>query len=199
MQASDMEQKRNTNLVKIIAKYLLILGHINYNRIEYNKEVNDVKRKIIYEKKTYHLYKLISNTLYKDTYDDINDTFKTSTLDLIIEDGKYNKYKNLTYIYNYLETRYVNISSNNNNYLENIISSINNKLNDDNMKFNNENKTAQYIFRDNIDNIRYPDAYEDEQEILNIANNVSTFDFGSTYIFNMLLLILYYYLIVKKT
>jgi CRISPR/Cas system-associated exonuclease Cas4 (RecB family) len=194
-----MEEKRNTNLVKIIGKYLLILGHINANRNEFNNEKDEAKRKIIYEKKTYHLYKLISNTLYKDTYDDINDTFKTSTLDLIIEDEKYNKYKNLTYIYNYLETRYVNISSNNNNYLENIISSINNKLNDDNMKFNNENKTAQYIFRDNIDNIRNPDAYEDEQEILNIANNVSTFDFGSTYIFNMLLLIIYYYLIVKKT
>ena len=197
-QASDMEEKRNTNLIKIIAKYLLILGHINANRNEYNNEKDEAKRKIIYEKKTYNLYKLISNTLYKDTYDDINDTFKTSTLDLIINDEKYNKYKNLTYIYNYLETKYVNISSNNNNYLENIINSINNKLNNDNKNFNNENKTAQYIFRDNIDNIKNPDAYDDEQEILNIANNVSTFDFGSTYIFNMLLLILYYYLIVKK-
>ena len=92
----------------------------------------------------------------------------------------------------------MNISSNNNNYLENIIKSINNKLNEDNKKFNNENKSAQYIFRDYIDKIRDPDAYENEQEILNIANNVSTFDFGSSYIFNMLLLILYYYLIVKK-
>ena len=119
------------------------------------------------------LYKLISNTLYKDTYDDINDTFKTSTLDLIIEDEKYSKYKNVTYIYNYLETKYVNISSNNNNYLENIINSINNKLNDDNKNFNNENKSAQYIFRNNIDKIRNPDAYDNEQEILNIANNVS--------------------------
>jgi len=198
MQASDIEKKQDTNLMKIIAKYLLILGHINANRNEYNNEKDEAKRKIIYEKKTYNLYKLISNTLFNDTYDDINDTFKTSTLDLIIEDDKYNKYKNLTYIYNYLETRYVNISSNNNNYLENIIKSINNKLNEDNKKFNNENKSAQYIFRDYIDKIRDPDAYANEQEILNIANNVSTFDFGSSYIFNMLLLILYYYLIVKK-
>ena len=197
-QASDMGEKRDKNLIKIIAKFLLILGHINANRNEYNNEKDNAKRKIIYEKKTYHLYKLISNTLYKDTYDDINDTFKTSRLDLIIEDGKYSEYKNLTYIYNYLETKYVNISSNNNNYLENIINSINNKLNDDNKNFNNENKSAQYIFRDNIDKIKNPDAYDNEQEILNIANNVSTFDFGSTYIFNMLLLILYYYLIVKK-
>lgn len=198
MQASDIEKKQDTNLMKIIAKYLLILGHINANRNEYNNEKDEAKRKIIYEKKTYNLYKLISNTLFNDTYDDINDTFKTSILDLIIEDDKYNKYKNLTYIYNYLETRYVNISSNNNNYLENIIKSINNKLNEDNKKFNNENKSAQYIFRDYIDKIRDPDAYANEQEILNIANNVSTFDFGSSYIFNMLLLILYYYLIVKK-
>ena len=34
-QASDIEKKQNKNLIKIIAKYLLILGHINYNRIEY--------------------------------------------------------------------------------------------------------------------------------------------------------------------
>jgi hypothetical protein len=198
-QQSDMEKKRDNNLIKIIGKYLLILGHINANRIEYyDKKINETRRKIIYERKTYHLYKLISNTLYKDTYDDINDTFKTSTTDLVIEDEKYSKYKNLTYIYNYLETKYVNISSNNNNYLENIINSINNKINDDNKKFNDETKSAQYIFRDNIDKIRYPDAYDNEEEILNIANNISTFDFGSSYIFNMLILILYYYLIVKK-
>lgn len=198
-QQSDMEKKRDNNLIKIIGKYLLILGHINANRIEYyDKKINETRRKIIYERKTYHLYKLISNTLYKDTYDDINDTFKTSTTDLVIEDEKYSKYKNLTYIYNYLETKYVNISSNNNNYLENIINSINNKINDDNKKFNDETKSAQYIFRDNIDKIRYPSAYDNEEEILNIANNISTFDFGSSYIFNMLILILYYYLIVKK-
>ena len=198
-QQSDMEKKRDNNLIKIIGKYLLILGHINANRIEYyDKKINETRRKIIYERKTYHLYKLISNTLYKDTYDDINDTFKTSTTDLVIEDEKYSKYKNLTYIYNYLETKYVNISSNNNNYLENIINSINNKINDDNKKFNDETKSAQYIFRDNIDKISYPDAYDNEEEILNIANNISTFDFGSSYIFNMLILILYYYLIVKK-
>jgi hypothetical protein len=198
-QQSDMEKKRDNNLIKIIGKYLLILGHINANRIEYyDKKINEARRKIIYERKTYHLYKLISNTLYKDTYDDINDTFKTSTSDLVIEDEKYSKYKNLTYIYNYLETKYVNISSNNNNYLENIINTINNKINDDNKKFNDETKSAQYIFRDNIDKISHPDAYDNEEEILNIANNISTFDFGSSYIFNMLILILYYYLIVKK-
>ena len=198
-QQSDMEKKRDNNLIKIIGKYLLILGHINANRIEYyDKKINEARRKIIYERKTYHLYKLISNTLYKDTYDDINDTFKTSTTDLVIEDENYSKYKNLTYIYNFLETKYVNISSNNNNYLENIINSINNKINDDNKKFNDETKSAQYIFRNNIDKIRNPDAYDNEEEILNIANNISTFDFGSSYIFNMLLLILYYYLIIKK-
>ena len=198
-QDSDMEKKRDNNLIKIIAKYLLILGHINYNRIEYNNEKDKGKRKIIYEKKTYNLYKLISNTLYKDTYDNINDTFKTSvSQNLLIEDEKYSEYKNLTYIYNYLETKYINISSNNNNYLENIIKSINNKLNDDNKRFNNENKNAQYIFRDNIDRIDNPDPCDNEQEILNIANNISTIDFGCTYIFNMLLLILYYYLIIKK-
>ena len=58
MQASDIEEKRNTNLIKIIAKYLLILGHINANRNEYNNEKDEAKRKIIYEKKTYNLYKI---------------------------------------------------------------------------------------------------------------------------------------------
>jgi hypothetical protein len=66
------------------------------------------------------------------------------------------------------------------------------------MKFNDETKSARYIFRDNIDKISHPGDYENEEEILNIANNISTFDFGSSYIFNMLILILYYYLIVKK-
>jgi hypothetical protein len=44
-----------------------------------------------------------------------------------------------------------------------------------------------------------PDEYEDDQEILNVANNVSTIDFGLAYGFNMLILILYYYFILKNT
>jgi hypothetical protein len=43
-----------------------------------------------------------------------------------------------------------------------------------------------------------PDDYEDDQEILNIANNVSTIDFGCAYGFNMLILILFYYFILKN-
>ena len=195
-QASDMEKEQDNYLIKIIAKYLLILGHINANKIEYtDTKTADTKKKEIYEKKTYHLYKLFSNTLYKDTYE-INDTFSYINEELIITKEEY---KNLTYIYNYLETKYVSISSNNNNnYLVNIIKSINNKINDDDKTFINDNKSAQYVFRDNIDKMINPDDYDDDQEILNIANNVSTIDFGCTYAFNMLILILYYYTILKK-
>ena len=195
-QASDMEKEQDNYLIKIIAKYLLILGHINANRIEYtDTKTADTKKKEIYEKKTYHLYKLFSNTLFNDTYE-INDTFSYINEELIITTENY---KNLTYIYNYLETKYVSISSNNNNnYLVNIIKSINNKINDDDKTFINNNKSAQYIFRDNIDKMINPDDYDDDQEILNIANNVSTIDFGCTYAFNMLILILYYYTILKK-
>lgn len=195
-QASDMEKEQDNYLIKIIAKYLLILGHINTNRIEYtDTKTTATKKKEIYEKKTYHLYKLFSNTLFNDTYE-INDTFSYINEELIITTENY---KNLTYIYNYLETKYVSVSSNNNNnYLVNIIKSINNKINDDDKTFINNNKNAQYIFRDNIDKMINPDDYDDDQEILNIANNVSTIDFGCTYVFNMLILILYYYTILKK-
>ena len=189
-QASDIEKKQNKNLIKIIAKYLLILGHINYNRIEYVSKTS-TEQKEIYEKKTYNLYKLISDTLYNDTYD-IDDTFKTTSgaaKALLITDQRY---KNLTYIYNYLETKYVSISSNNNNsnYLMNIIKSINNKINDDDKTFKNVSKDAKYLFRDYIDRKDNKEDYENEEDILTIANNISTTTLGGTYIFNIILLII---------
>lgn len=208
-QASDIEKKQNKNLIKIIAKYLLILGHINYNKIEYNAgSKTNTEKKDIYEKKTYKLYKLISDTLYNDTYD-IDDTFqdksetkrtslglsdaayKTAIDNLKITDT-YKRYKNLTYIYNYLETKYVSISSNNNNsnYLMNIIKSINNKINDDDKTFKNASKDAKYLFRDYIDKKDNKEDYENEEDILNIANNISTTTLGGTYIFNIILLII---------
>ena len=208
-QASDIEKKQNKNLIKIIAKYLLILGHINYNKIEYNAgSKTNTEKKDIYEKKTYKLYKLISDTLYNDTYD-IDDTFqdksetkrtslglsdaayKTAIDNLKITDT-YKRYKNLTYIYNYLETKYVSISSNNNNsnYLMNIIKSINNKINDDDKTFKNASKDAKYLFRDYIDRKDNKEDYENEEDILNIANNISTTTLGGTYIFNIILLII---------
>jgi hypothetical protein len=207
-QASDMEKEQDNYLIKIIAKYLLILGHINANKIEYNNKkgtntLEDIKKnqtlnnelKKIYELKTYNLYRLFSNTLYKDTYE-INDTFKYIDKNLIITKEEY---RNLTYIYNFLETKYVSISSNdNNNYLANIIKSINNKINNDDKIFINNNKNAQYIFRDKIDEIDNPKKYEDDEEILNVANNVSTNDFAGAYVVNMLILIIYYNFILKK-
>lgn len=200
-QASDIENKQDKNLIKIIAKYLLILGHINYNRIEYNDVSSDAeKKKDIYERKSYYLYKLISNILYDDTYD-IDDTFKTTNnMSLLIKNAKY---YNLTYIYNYLETKYVVISPNiNKNYLLNIIKSINNKINDDDKTLNNEAKNARYLFRDKINNKKNPEEYDNEEDILNIANSISTISFGATYIFNIVLMTVYFYIIslnVKKS
>jgi hypothetical protein len=191
-QASDIEKKQNKNLIKIIAKYLLILGHINYNRIEYNAgSKTNTEKKDIYEKKTYKLYKLISDTLYNDTYD-IDDTFKTTGATSLLITDNYKRYKNLTYIYNYLETKYVSISSNNNNsnYLMNIIKSINNKINNDDKTFKNASKDAKYLFRDYIDRKDNKEDYENEEDILNIANNISTTTLGGTYIFNIILLII---------
>lgn len=193
-QASDIEKKQDRNLIKIIAKYLLILGHINYNRIEYNSSgKTDQEKQEIYEKKTYQLYRLILNTLYNETYD-INDTFKTASATslLILDTGAYKGYKKLTYIYNYLETKYVSISSNNNNsnYLMNIIKSINNKINDDDKTFKNVSKDAKYLFRDYIDRKENKEDYENEEEILNIANYISNTTFGFTYIINIILLII---------
>ena len=191
-QASDIEKKQNKNLIKIIAKYLLILGHINYNRIEYDAgSKTNTEKKDIYEKKTYKLYKLISDTLYNDTYD-IDDTFKTTGATSLLITDTYKRYKNLTYIYNYLETKYVSISSNNNNsnYLMNIVKSINNKINDDDKTFKNVSKDAKYLFRDYIDRKDNKEDYENEEDILNIANNISTTTLGGTYIFNIILLII---------
>jgi hypothetical protein len=200
-QASDIEKKQDKNLIKIIAKYLLILGHINYNRIEYNDASSDPeKKKDIYERKSYYLYKLISNILYNDTYD-INDTFQITTAPALVI--KNSKYYNLTYIYNYLETKYVVISPNiNKNYLINIIKSINNKINDDDKTLNSEVKNARYLFRDKIDNKNNPEEYDNEEDILNIANSISTISFGTTYIFNIVLMTVYFYIIslnVKKS
>jgi hypothetical protein len=281
-QAADLENNKDRNLVKLIGRYLLILGHINYNRIEYVATKDNASKKDIYEKKTTYLYKLFSNILYNDTYD-IDDTFvvnskggsgsgsggivsiaitnagtgytkppiikiipdsnsggtgataeavlKGITVDsititnagtgyttiprveitnasgdstgsgatavalnsLLIGDGEYEKYKHLTYIYNYLETRYVNISANNNkNYLMNIIKGINNKINDDDKIMNTESKSAMYMFNDNINLMKTPKEYDNEDEVLNVANNVSTSTLASTYIFNIILIIVYF-------
>ena len=273
-QAADIEKRKDKNLIKLIAMYLLILGHINYNRVEFVSATaggDAAAKKEIYEKKTTYLYKLISNILYDDTYD-IDDTFVTNsntkgiagvkitnagkdytsvptvniisvggvgtgatakavlkdkTIDridievagtgyttiptveitggggsgavaialnsLLIGDGKYEKYKHLTYIYNYLESRYVNISANNNkNYLANIIKGINNKLNDDDKIMNTESKSARYMFSDDINRMKTPKDYDNEDEILNVANNVSTSSLAATYVFNIILIAVYF-------
>jgi hypothetical protein len=362
-QAADIEKKKDKNIIKLIAMYLLILGHINYNRIEFvSGAAAAAGKKEIYEKKTTYLYKLISNILYDDTYD-IDDTFNATggasansnaivsiaiTKDkegtgytspptititpvggtgtgataeavlkptfiesipvsggtatytsapkiairnggakedakaiaklnaegkiesieilksgsgytkvptvviesvsgsdslsvaptavavlkptsvasiqitnagtgyttiptvaitdgggsgaeakafntLLIGDGIYEKYKHLTYIYNYLESRYVNISANNNNnYLANIIKGINNKLNDDDKILNTESKSARYMFSDDINLMKTPKEYDNEDEILNVANNVSTSSLAATYVFNIILIVVYF-------
>jgi hypothetical protein len=200
-QASDIEKKQDKNLIKIIAKYLLILGHINYNRIEYNYPSSDAtKKQEIYEKKSYYLYRLFSNILYDDTYD-INDTFKTSPAPTLLITNA--KYYNLTYIYNYLETKYVVISPNSNkNYLINIIKSINNKINDDDKTMNTDAKNARYLFREKINNKNNPEEYDNEEDILTIANNISTSSFIATYVCNIVVLTLYFIIIslnIKKS
>jgi hypothetical protein len=189
----------NKNLQKIIAKFLLILCHINYNKYKYINatatagETIVQKQQKIYERKTQYLYRLFSNTLYNDTYK-INDTFDDITIS--IPSNLQTPYYNLTYIYNYLETKYVNISSNNNNnYLMNIIKSINKKINDDDKIFNDGSKDAQYIFANYMNKSK---DFDNEEEILNIANNISTTSFGITYAVNMIFLLIYYYLVLKK-
>ena len=211
------EDIRDKNVIKIIAKYLLILGHLNYNRVEYNREVVsttapiktqeivDANRKKIFELKTLNLYKLISNVSYNDTYDGLDDTFITIT-DIAAgsETGKINdtKYKTLTYIYNYLETKYVSLSSNNNkNYLLNVIQSVNNTLNNDDKTIipATENKTSKYIFADYIKELKTPLKYEDEDEILNKAIHISTTSFETTYYMNILILGCYIFFTTIKS
>ena len=189
----------NKNLQKIIGKFLLILCHINYNKYKFNVSgVSETTKKDIYERKTQYLYRLFSNTLYNDTYE-INDTFDGITNvgeKTLITPELQALYYNLTYIYNYLETKYVNISSNNNNnYLMNIIKSINKKINDDDKIFNDGSKDAQYIFANYMNKSK---DFDNEDEILNIANNISTTSFGITYAVNMIFLLIYYYLVLKK-
>ena len=189
----------NKNLQKIIGKFLLILCHINYNKYKFNESgVSETTKKDIYERKTQYLYRLFSNTLYNDTYE-INDTFDgiTNVGEKTLITSEFQAlYYNLTYIYNYLETKYVNISSNNNNnYLMNIIKSINKKINDDDKIFNDGSKDAQYIFANYMNKSK---DFDNEDEILNIANNISTTSFGITYAVNMIFLLIYYYLVLKK-
>lgn len=186
---------QNKNMIKIIAKYLLIMGHMNYNGFKYREitgTTNDDnnKKKDIYTLQTLNLYELISNVSYVDTFD-IDDTF-----DIKITTAQYDRYKKLTYMYNYLDTKYVILSSNNNkNYLLNIIKSINNTLNNDNKTTQPDNfkdiKEAQYLFRDKINEIAPELPYENEDEILNKAHYISTTSFESTYFINMFIIISY--------
>jgi len=182
---------QNKNMIKIIAKYLLIMGHMNYNGFNYRVAgITDITKKNIYTLQTLNLYELISNVSYVDTFD-IDDTFGVK-----ITTAQYDKYKKLTYMYNYLDTKYVILSSNNNkNYLLNIIKSINNTLNNDNKTTQPDNfkdiKEAQYLFRDKINDIAPELPYENEDEILNKAHYISTTSFESTYFINMFIIISY--------
>ena len=310
-QASSMESLQDKNLLKIISKYLLILGHINYNRKEYMRyegsadKSDDSYMRHVYEKKTYYLYKLFSNTLYGETYE-IDDTFTDYTLEGDITAGLYQLesitvdskkrgggyataptvvinpvsgagsgavaiaklgtgadadkvtrievtapgkdyttpptisftggtaisgqtiatpeakakiktsllitgdndiYKNLTYIYNYLETKYVSVSSvNNRNYLMNIVKSINNKINDseDEEKIlngdraNSDSKDSRYFFNNRIATIDTPLEYETEDGVLDMANNISTSSFTVTYMVNIVILMVYFHMISRN-
>ena len=190
------ENIQNKNVIKIIAKYLLIMGHINYNGFDYiaikDKTPEDTKKKEdIYTLQTLKLYELISNVSYVDTFE-IDDTFGKENK--IITTG-YEKYKTLTYMYNYLDTKYVIVSSNNNkNYLLNIIKSINNTLNNDNKTTPDKPddiKEAKYFFNDRIKEIDPEKQYEDEDVILNKAHEISTISFESTYFVNMFIIVFY--------
>ena len=261
---------RNKNLIKIIAKYLLILGHINYNGCEYNLYDDETIKNEIYELRTRNLYKLFSNVSYNDTFE-IDDTFTsiniegadklirikidkdkagtgytsaptikieggggtgatatatlkdktiksikvdtagagytsaptikiengggtgaTATAHLGIENKITNqKYKTLTYMYNYLETRYVSLSSNNNkNYLLNVVKSINNTLNNDDKTITaSGSKDSKYLFAKKINEMKVPPEYEDEDAIYTKADYISTTSFETTYYMNLLILI----------
>jgi hypothetical protein len=201
---NQKEDIRNKNVIKIIAKYLLILGHINYNGIEYKKEVVtdvapiktketvDSNKKQIFDLRTRNLYRLFSNVSYNDTYDGIDDTFTSiynTSNDLKISTPKY---KTLTYMYNYLETKYVSLSSNNNkNYLLNIIQSINNTLNNDDkiITATTGSKESKYLFAKKINEMKVPSEYEDEDAIYTKADYISTTSFETTYYMNLLILL----------
>jgi len=279
---NQKEDIRNKNIIKIIAKYLLILGHINYNGIEYKRYDDETIKKQIFELRTRKLYQLISNVSYNDTYDGIDDTFKSinfekagelisikvntvgsgyttppsitipavspdiaatvQTVDLkdktiksitLDVKGKYTtaptitipvgdekgtaatatayigydllisnkKYKTLTYMYNYLETKYVSLSSNNNkNYLLNIIQSINNTLNNDDkiITATTGSKESKYLFAKRIEEMKVQPEYEDEKAILEKAIRISTTSFESTYYMNMLIIICYIIATIKS-
>lgn len=187
-QKKDIQSKC---IIKIIAKYLLIMGHINYNRIDYiiNPSTEPFPDKFSID--TLGLYKLISNVSYADTFI-IDDTFgkDTITKQNLLTDPKYNT---LTYMYNYLDTKYVILSSNNNNnYLLNIIKSINNTLNNDNKTtIANDIKESRYLFRDRINDIAPEKQYENEDAILMKAHYISTTSFEATYFVNMLIILFY--------
>ena len=341
---------RNKNLIKIIAKYLLILGHINYNGCEYNLYDDETIKNEIYELRTRNLYKLFSNVSYNDTFE-IDDTFTSINIEgsntvkhiivrdrgkgyshtdndikitptgtnttpviataninyevlasILITDGgsgyitaptiaitggsgsgatatahlselgivsikvvnrgtgytsvptikieggggtgatatatlntdktiksikvdtagagytsaptikieggggtgaeakahlgieikiTNQKYKTLTYMYNYLETRYVSLSTNNNkNYLLNVVTSINNTLNNDDKTITaSGSKDSKYLFAKKINEMKVPPEYEDEDAIYTKADYISTTSFETTYYMNLLILI----------
>jgi len=265
---------RNKNLIKIIAKYMLIIGHINYNGCEYKLYNDETIKNEIYELRTRNLYKLFSNVSYNDTFE-IDDTFtsinfekagelisikvntagsgyttpptitipsgsgetaatvntvnlKDKKIQSITLNGKgiyttapiitipagteadgtaatatayigydlkitdtYKKYKTLTYMYNYLETKYVSLSSNNNkNYLLNVVTSINNTLNNDDKTITaTGNKESKYLFAKKINEMKVPPEYEDEDAIYTKADYISTASFESTYYMNLLILL----------
>ncbi len=176
-------------IIKIIAKYLLIMGHINYNRIDYIIKPSLSATKFSID--TLGLYKLISNVSYADTFV-IDDTFgkDSNNINLLTAHPNYSK---LTYMYNYLDTKFVNLSSNNNkNYLINIIKSINNTLNNDNKTIDLDDiKESRYLFSGKIKEIAPELPYENEEEILNNAHYISTTSFESTYFINMFIILFY--------
>ena len=77
----------------------------------------------------------------------------------------------------------------------NTIKSINNKINDEDKTLNTDSKSARYLFSKAVYDMKNPRDYEIEDEILNTANSVSTSTFASTYIINIILLIIYFNII----
>jgi hypothetical protein len=76
----------------------------------------------------------------------------------------------------------------------NIIKGINNKINEGNEDkiMNTESKSAMYMFNENINLMKNPKEYDNEDDVLNVANNVSTGTLATTYVFNIILVIVYF-------
>ena len=134
------------------------------------------------------LFGLLTDSLYKKEAYVIADTFKPTFNPNEVEKGEVaKKYTDLYYNFNVLNDYQSKTNNISNNYLKNVIKSIYKDINNNDIKFSNDDSKDKFEFK-----IDKSDLANPVDSILHKANNITGEGFFINYITNIIIIIVMY-------